>query len=484
MNEKNKFKEKTLDGIIWKFAEKIGSQMILFVIQIVLARLLLPEDYGRIGLVTIFISILDIFVQQGLTTALIQKKDADIKDYSTVFYMNIIGALILYIICYLLAPVVAHFYNDDLLVDIMRILTMTVFLGAIGAVPNAILSKKLEFRKIFLKGIFNIVVQGVVGIWMAYHGYGVWALVYSKLAGTMAGTVAIWIMVRWSPQLLFSVKRVKNLFLYSSRVLGISLLNTIFNNIHSLIIGKYFSKADLGYYQRGQQIPQTFMNAVDGSINEVLYPALSLLQNEPDSLKKALRRSIKQSMFLVLPLMLGLVVTADSVVRLLLTEKWLPCVPFIKLSCIICAFWPLAANMTALNAMGKSAMTFKISLTTKTITLVAIIMCIKAGIYAIMCGTICASVFSIILTARFTKREFNYSLRDQIGDVIPTVLLSLGMFLVTNVFNYFEINTYVKLLLQMISGIIFYMGGAFCLKLDEFTYFIAVIKKRLWGEKN
>lgn len=479
MNEKSELKERTLNGALWKFAEKVGMQIMQFVIQIVLARLLLPEDYGTVGLVTIFISILDIFALQGLTTALIQKREADEKDYSTVFYMNIIGALVLYAVCYLIAPFVANFYNDDLLVDIMRVLTLTVFFGAIGAVPNAILSKRLDFKKTFLRGISNIAVQGIVGVWMAYQGFGVWALVYSKLAGIMTGTIVIWGAVKWRPKLLFSATRVKMLFSYSSKVLGVSLLNTIFSNIHSLVIGKFFTKADLGYYQRGQQIPHTFMNAVDGSISEVLYPAFSLLQGTTDELKDALRRSIKQSMFIVLPSLLGLIATADTVVRILLTEKWLPSVPFIKLSCVICAFWPLAAKTVALNAMGKSSITLKLSLISKGITIVFIFLCIKSGIYAIMLGTICASVISALITAGYTKKELGYSLLEQIRDIGPAVLLASGMCFTVNLFNYSDLNIYMMLLVQMVSGIIIYVGGAYFLKLDEFIYLMKVIKKKV-----
>ena len=267
-------------------------------------------------------------------------------------------------------------------------------MGAFCAVHNAIVSKNLQFKISFIRNIANTVTQGVVGIVMACFGYGVWSLVGSKIAGTFVGMVILCVTVEWKPKFVFSIERIKSLFKYSSKVLGTNLLNTIFNNIHSLIIGRYFSTIDVGYYQRGQQIPQAAMTAVDGSMNEVLYPTLSLLQNEPDRLKSALRRSMKTSMYIVLPMLMGLMVTAKPLTLILLTDKWLPSVPFMQLTCLITIFWPLSARTHALNAIGRSDVTFKLSIVAKIITLIMIGVCVSFGIYAIMWGTLLASFVS------------------------------------------------------------------------------------------
>ena len=226
-------KSKVMNGMVWKLFEKIGMQAMQMIIQIVLARLLLPEDYGIIGLLTIFVNISDVFLLQGFSTALIQKKNADELDYSSVFYANIIVSFLIYAVLFLLSPLVADFYNEEKLVITMRVLSLNILLGALSAVHNAIISKKLYFKKSFLRSLSNIVTQGLVGICLALKGYGVWSLVFSKLSGTLVGSLVLIFTTNWKPKLIFSITRVKQLFNYSSKVLGTNLLNTIFNNIHS-----------------------------------------------------------------------------------------------------------------------------------------------------------------------------------------------------------------------------------------------------------
>ena len=402
MLKSNSIKSRAIKGVGWKLMEKIGGQLVQFIIQIILARLLLPKDYGVIGLVTIFITVSDVFLQQGLPTALIQDKNADEFDFSSVFYANIGVAIIIYFVLFFISPWVAKFYSEDSLILIMRVLSLNIIVGSISAVHSAILAKKLEFKQSFYRNMSNVLTQGCVGIYLAYEGFGVWALVFSKVIGTLVGTIVLAISVHWKPLRYFSWKRIKKLFSFGSKILGTNLLNTLFNNIHSLIIGRYFNAASLGYYQRGQQIPQAIMTAIDGSMNEVLYPTLSNMQKDMCILKNALRRSMKISMFIVIPMLAGLIVISDSLVSILLTNKWSACVPFMKLACIICMFWPLSARTHAINAIGRSDVTFKISFFSKTLTIILIFLCIDGGIYAIMLGTILASIITFGITTYYT----------------------------------------------------------------------------------
>ena len=271
------FKNKVVDGLIWKFVEKIGAQGMQLIIQIVIARVLMPDEYALVGLITVFITISDVFILQGFTTALIQKKSTDNTDYSSVFYANLIMALILYAVLWCIAPFVAKFYASSELTSIMRVLSINVLIGAIPAVHNAILSRNLDFRKSFYRNISNTITQGIVGISMAVCGFGAWSMVFSKIAGTAVGAVVLWFTVQWKPSRVFSIKRLVVLFSYSSKVLATNLLNTVFNNIHTLIIGKYFAKTELGFYQRGQSIPQSVMSSIDGTLAEVLYPNWNFL---------------------------------------------------------------------------------------------------------------------------------------------------------------------------------------------------------------
>lgn len=476
MKDNSDIKTRAFKGTFWKIMEKVGVQAAQFVIQIILARLLTPEDYGLIGLTAIFIAVSDVFIQQGLTLGLIQKKNADERDYSSVFYANFFASLIIYGILYLLSPAIATFYKNKDLVKIMRILSLNVVIGSICAVHHAILTKNLEFKKSFIQGFFNILVQGITGLYLACNGFGVWSLVFSKIAGTIAGVIVLCVIVPWKPSKTFSWFCLKSLITYSSRILGTNLLNTMFNNMHSLIIGRYFTDADLGFYQRGQQIPQVLMTALDGSINEVLYPTLSFMQDDLAGLKAVLRRSMKLSMFIVMPLLLGLFAVSEPLVVLLLTEKWLPCVSYMQLSCIVCMFWPLAARLHALNAIGRSDLTFKISVISKIITIVFIFVCIRYGIYAIMLGTIAASCVSFWITGYYTSKYIGYTMKELFRDLFPAIALSLFMCGVVFIVGNHIRSRIFGLFVQIFVGAGVYLIGAAAFKVDSFVYVIHLAK--------
>lgn len=469
-------KSKTLSGIVWKFAEKAGAQLMQVIIQIVLARLLLPEEYGLVGLLTIFIAISDVFILQGFTTALIQKQDADKVDFSSVFYANLIMSILIYVILYLCSPIVAKFYNEMQLTNIMRVLSVNVIIGALSAVHNAVLSRNLEFKKSFYRNIANIATQGIVGITLAYLDYGVWAMVLSKVAGILVGCIVLWITVRWYPQKYFSLRRLKILFSYSSKILTTNLLNSIFNNIHSLIIGRYYTTADLGYYQRGQQIPQATMTSFDGSMTEVLYPAFSKVQNDIHLLKKAVRRSIKTSMYIAVPILFGILATARTFTVIFLTDKWLPSVPFMQLSCVVCMFWPLSHRTHALNALGKSNVTLKLSLIGKSITLFSILICVSFGIYAIMIGTIISSCISLGITTYYVNKYLHYSFRELISDIFPSLLMGSIMCIVVLGIGFLNLPIILILIVQVLGGIFSYLLESIITKNDSLMFLWLTIK--------
>lgn len=476
MNENKSLSQRTMQGFVWKFLEKIGSQGMQLIIQIILARILLPEEYGLIGLLSIFITVSDVFILQGLTTALIREKDADNRDYSSVFFANIVLSLVLYMVLYAIAPVVSRFYDEPLLVNLMRVLSLNVIIGAIPAVHNAILARNLDFKKSFYRNILNTLTQGAVGISLACGGFGAWSMVFSKLSGTLVGAIVLCVTVKWGPKKIFDFKRIKHLFSYSSKVLVTNLLNTIFNNIHSLIIGRYFSTADVGYYQRGQQTPQVLMSSIDGSMAEVLYPSFAKIQNDTEKLKKAVRYSVCTSMYVVIPVLLGLYTIAEPLTLLILTEKWLPSVPFMKLSCIVCMFWPLAHRSHAINAIGRSDITLRISIIGKILTIISIVVCIKFGIYALMLGTIAASVISVFVESYYVKKILGYSFYELLQDVGPSFGLALIMSFIVNIIGRVDLAYIIVLCLQIIIGIVFYIAGSFFFKLKGFEAILMQLK--------
>ena len=326
----------------------------------------------------------------------------------------------------------------------------------------------------------NLLTQGAVGIGCAYMGFGVWSLVFSKLAGTLVGSVVICATVKWRPRFLFSGERLKSLFSFSSRILGTSLLNTVFNNIHSILIGKFFVKAELGYYQRGQQIPHTMMSAVDGSLNEVLYPTLSKLQDDLSKVKAALRRSMKTSSFVMFTVLLGTVAVTRDLVLFLLTEKWLPCVPYMQLSCIVCMFWPFSARTHALNAIGESKVTFRLSLVGKSLTLLLIVVCIPMGIYAILLGTILASTINLWIVSYFVNKHIGYSVKEFLGDILPLLLLSTVMMVsVMGLGMILPLPVLPKLIVQVLFGMAVYVVLAKVFKVDSFDYLLNTAKKMI-----
>lgn len=477
MKEKS-VKQRAFTGLIWKLLEKAGTLGIQFLISVILARLITPEEYGVVGLLTIFMALSEVVIQQGLSTALVQKSEAEPVDYSSVFWANMVISLLLYGVLFLGAPLLAAFYREPSLTFITRVLSLGILIGSFSSVHYTIMLKKLEFRKSFLGGMSNILVYGIVGIVLAVNGAGVWALVIGNLSGKVAGALVYWITVKWHPQLMFSLQRVRSLFRFSSKLLVTNLLNTLMNNIHSVVIGRFFPKANLGYYQRGQQIPQFMMVAVDGSISDVLYPTFSLMKDDPAAVKTAVRRAVKTSMFLMLPMLAGLFAVAEPLTVFLLTEKWIESTPFMQLSCIVCMFWPLNVREHAINAMGFSTATMKNSLITKGLTLVLIFVCIPAGIYAILISTIFASVVSVIISSHYTKKYYGYSIWELCLDIAPVLLLSVAMGAAVMLLNSLPLVPVLKLLVQVPVGVVLYVVGCKICRIDSFAYVLGLIKRK------
>lgn len=469
-------RNKTVSGLLWKFSEKIVTQFISVLIQIILARILLPEDYGIIALITVFIALSDVFILQGFTTALIQKKEADDIDFSSVFFANLIIASLLYTFLYISSDRLALFYDNPILSPITKVLSLNIIFGAFSAVHNAYLSKKLDFKKSFYRKLSYIVSYGLVGIILAYSGLGVWALVYARVSGTFLGSLVLWISVPWKPQLTFSISRLKQLFKYSSKILGSNLFTQFFYHLNSLLIGKFHPTADLGYYQKGRQIPELVMGAIDGTISEVMYPTFSNLQNNVNTLKSSLRRSLKTSYYLVLPILVFLFIISEPLTILLLTEKWINSVPIMKMTCVVCMFWPMSLRMHALNALGKSEITFKLSIVQHMIGLLFLCLTVKHGILIIMQGTIITSVIIILISSFFVKKFINYSLSEMFFDILPNILLCLPMALIVYLISLIKLPLFIQLVLQTILAIITYLMVSKFSKNDNLQYLLGIVR--------
>ena len=367
--------------------------------------------------------------------------------------------LFLYLILFFVAPLVSKYYDDSNLTGFMRVLSLNVLIGAIPAVPNAILSKNLDFKKSFFRNLANSLTQAAVGIPLALTGFGAWSMVLCKLAGTFVGAIVLWLSVGWWPKKQFSITRCRKLFKYSSKVLASNLLNTIFNNLNSLLIGHYYSTSDVGYYQRGNSIPSTVMSSTDGAMAETLYPSFSQNQDNLAELKESCRRSVQISMFVCCPILIGLLVVSEPLTIILLTEKWLPSVPYMQLSCLICMLWPLSHRTHALNAIGKSTTTLVLNLIGKGLYIIWIIIFIKKSIILLMAGTILLSVLNFVISTFFMKKHINYGFKESFIDVSVPLLIAGIMGAAVYTFDYFtNLNVIISLIVEITIGIIVYAG--------------------------
>lgn len=466
-------------SLLWKFSERIGVQLFQFFIQIILARLLLPKDFGLIVLVVIFITIANVFVQNGFNSALIQKKQTDYIDYSTVFFVNIFVAILIYIILFLISPMLALFFEMPLLEDTLKILSLTVFLGAVSSVQNAILTKQMQFRKQFMSSLVSIVISGIIGVWMAFEGYGVWALVAQQLLSQTIIVIVLFFIVDWRPQFIFSLQRAKVLFSFGWKMLVSSLIDVIYTNSRSLVIGKMYTPDMLAYYNRGEQLPSLIVNNINGSIQSVIFPALSAYQDDKEKVKSIVRRAVTLSSFAVFPMMAGLAASAESVVELLLTDKWLEAVPFVQIACLYFAFWPVhTANLQAISALGRSDIFLKLEIIKKAVGISILLFTIQHGIYAIVFGLVVGNIVSLFINMTPNKKLLGYTYLDQFKDILPTLFISILMFVMVFALNGLQVSVIIKLALQLISGVVIYIVLAKIFHIKSLVYLEDIIRKK------
>lgn len=468
--------EKVVIGLLWKLLERGGAQGIQFLLQIILARLLLPSDFGILAIVIIFINIATIIIQNGLSTSLVQKKIIDSVDTSSVFYLCLGISIITYLCIYYLAPVVADFYQNRSLIGIIRVLSLSLFPGVINSIQNAIISRTMQFKTQFVSSLGAGLISGTIGITFAYLGYGIWALILQQLTNIIGSTVILWFTVRWRPTLQFSSERVKILFSFGWKLLVSSLIDTTYRDLRGLIIGKMYDASILGYYSKGQQFPQLLISNINGSIQSVMLPALSAQQEYSDRVKSMMRRSIVTSSFIVFPMMMGLGMIAEPLVLLLLTEKWLPAVPFLQIFCFSYSLWPIhTANLQAISAMGRSDIFLKLEIGKKIIGLVILLISLPFGVYYLAIGEIFTGIISSFINANPNKKLLNYGYAEQLKDILPSILLSSLMGLVLYLFSFIGLSPLKTMLIQIFVGIAVYLGLAFVFKLECFYYLIKTV---------
>lgn len=464
-------------NLLWRFAERFGAKFVEFIVSIVLARILSPDDYGLIALVTVLITLLNVFVDSGMASALIQKKDADDWDFSTVFYFNVTLCIALYAIMYLVAPLIAEFYNDATLVPIIRVLSLTIVISGLKNVQQAYVSKNMLFKRFFFATLGGTLAAAILGIGMAYMGCGVWALVAQQIVNVAIDTLILWFTVKWRPKRLFSFLRLKGLLNYGWKLLVSGLINTTYENLRSLVIGKRYTASDLAYYNQGHKFPSFIVTNINSSIDSVLLPALSSVQDDRKRVKEMTRRAIKTSTYIMAPLMMGLAFTADNVVRLVLTEKWLPCVLFLRIFCITFMFYPIhTANLNAINALGRSDLFLKLEIWKKSVGIIALLITMNISVEAMAYSSLFISLCSQIINTWPNRKLLKYSYIEQLKDILPSILLAIAMGVCVTVIFPSGWPPVLALGIQAAVGAGIYIAGSIVFKLDSFQYLWGIIK--------
>lgn len=468
---------KVFNNFIWRFLERIGAQGVTFIVSIVLARILDPGVYGTIALVLVFTSILQVFVDSGLGNALIQKKDADDLDFSSVFFFNLITCISMYLLMFIISPYIAAFYKMPELTPLIRVLSLTLIVSGVKNIQQAYVSRNLLFKNFFYATLGGTIGAAIIGIWMALNGMGVWSLVAQNLLNVTVDTIILWLTVKWRPKLMFSFKRLKGLLSYGWKLLASELLDTGYNNLRALIIGKLYTADDLAYYNRGQQFPNLFVSNINISISSVLLPTMSAEQDDRSRVRSMTCRAITTSTYLMMPLMMGLAVCAEPIVRIILTEKWIPCVFYLRIFCFEYAFYPVhTANLNAIKAMGRSDLFLKLEVKKKILGLAVLFSTMFISVRAMALSLVFTSLLSQIINSRPNSYLLDYKYIDQVRDMLPSIGLSCLMGAVVYPVSLLHLNDVLTLLIQVPLGAVVYICGSIAFKTDSFYYLTGIIK--------
>ena len=469
-----------LTSFLWRFAERVGAQGVSFIVSVVLARILDPKVYGTIALVTVFTAILNVFVDSGLGSALIQKKDADDLDFSSVFYCNLVVCCLLYGFMFFAAPGIASFYKDTGLTPVIRVLSLTLVISGVKNIQHAYVSRTMQFKRFFFATLGGTIGAAVLGIYMAYKGYGVWALVAQQLFNMTVDTIILWITVKWRPKKLFSFERLKSLYSYGWKLLISSLLDTGFTELRQLIIGRKYTSADLAFYNRGRQFPYMIVENTNASINSVLFPTMSQAQDDKKRLKEMTRRSIKTSTYIMAPLMMGMAFCAEPIVRLLLTDKWIDCIPFMRVFSVTFMFQPIhTANLNAIKAMGRSDIFLKLENIKKIISLIILLSSMWFGVMAMAYSLLLSTFLCMIINSWPNRKLMDYSYKNQMKDIMPSILLAVGMGMCVYCIQFIRLSNILTLLVQIPLGAIIYIVLSKIFRIEAYLYLVEIIKQHI-----
>lgn len=475
-------KQKTISGLTWSFIDRFAGQGISFIVGIVLARLLTPNEFGLIGMLAIFIAISESFINSGFSQALIRKQDCTQKDYSTVFYFNIIVGVFSYLLLFTAAGAIANFFNEPILKQLIRVLGLSLIISSFTLIQSTVLTKRIDFKLQAKISIIASLLSGAFGIYMAYTDWGVWSLVARTLLGFFFISVLLWHWNKWKPSLIFSITSFKKLFAFGSNLLISGLIDTIYRNIYYVIIGKYFTAADLGYYTRAEQFKSLPSSNLQNIIGRVSYPVLSSIQNDIPRLKETYKKIIRSTMLVTFVLMLGMAAVAKSMIITLIGAKWEPCIIYLQMLCFVGMLYPLhAINLNMLNIQGRSDLFLRLEIIKKILAVPVIIIAIFFGIKVMILGMILLSFIAYFLNSYWSGRLINYSSFEQIRDILPSFLIAAAMGVVVFIEGFFlRLPPLPTLLVQITTGAVLTFSICEIIRFKDYLYIKEIVSNKFF----
>lgn len=474
-------KEKTVKGVVWSSIDRFSSQGIQFIFSVLIARLLLPSDYGIVAMLNIFLAISQTFIDSGFGTALIRKLDRTDVDFSTVFYFNILVSLFFYGVLWLASPYIAAFYDIPLLEDVTKVVALTLVFSSLSGIQSAKLSINIDFKTRALISVSTTVLTSTVGLWMAYNGYGVWALVVQSIFSALLRSALLWILVRWRPLLVFSWKSLREMFSFGSKLLASALLDTIYNNVTTLVVGKVFSPSVLGVYARAGSLAQYPSSNITGVLQGVTFPVLSSIQNEPERLANAYKRFLRLSAFIIFPLMVGLAAVADPLIRIVLTDKWEGAIYLLQIICFSMMWYPIhAINLSLLQVKGRSDFFLKVEIIKKIQGVIVLCITVPMGIVAMCYGGVVSSLLCLIYNAYYTQKLIGYGYVAQMKDLFHilahALVMGIGVWCIVQTCD----SLWLQLSVGVVAGMVYYIAGAYLMRFEELQELLALLHKNKW----
>ncbi|MDD6467365.1 MAG: lipopolysaccharide biosynthesis protein [Erysipelotrichaceae bacterium] len=477
--DKAHLKKKAFHGFAWKFAERISAQLVSTIVSIILARILMPEDFSVVSIVAIFFAFCNIFISGGLNSALIQKKDADLEDYSTIFFVNMIFAAFLYVVMFFVAPWIAKLYHNEILTPVLRVMGLTFFINGFKAILSAYTSSHLQFKKFFYATIVGTIISAVVGIVMALNGFGAWSLVAQQMTNSLIDTIVLYFTTQFHLVFAFSFTKLKSLLNYGWKIMVASFIDVLYTKTLPLIVGLKYSNADLSYYSKGKHFPDVINTSISSTLSSVLFPVMVKVQDNTKEILNITRKYIKVSSYVIFPIMIGFFAVAENYVLVLLTEKWIKTVPYIRIFCIPCMFNVIqVGNLQAMKALGRSDITLKLEVIKKSAYFVIIFLFLfntNSPEYLAMSSLGCTVVATLVNTYP-NRKLIGYRYRLQFVDMFQNLTIAVLMGVVVMWMNYLEIAPFILLFLQIIVGVLVYVLLSIVTRNKNFYYVLQLVK--------